>query len=164
LADLRALATQTLNEVHDLALAPRPRALDDLGLEAALGSLCRGCGQRFGVEVDCVVHGLEGNSRRPGEVEAALGHTNAEIAFRLHISDRTVETHRLHIMSKLGLSEFIPISKVSAQALRRAVQSVLHLPDYRARARKCADQIQRLDGPAVAAELIETAFTTRRPV
>jgi two-component system, NarL family, response regulator NreC len=34
---------------------------------------------------------------------AALGHTNAEIATRLHISDRTVETHRLHIMTKLGL-------------------------------------------------------------
>jgi two-component system, NarL family, response regulator NreC len=34
---------------------------------------------------------------------AALGYTNAEIASRLHISDRTVETHRLHIMTKLGL-------------------------------------------------------------
>jgi zeaxanthin glucosyltransferase len=64
----------------------------------------------------------------------------------------------------LGLGEFIPIGNVSAQGLRRAVQSVLHLPDYRARARKCADQIQRLDGPAVAADLIETAFITRRPV
>jgi two-component system response regulator NreC len=33
----------------------------------------------------------------------ALGHTNAEIARRLCISDKTVETHRLHIMTKLAL-------------------------------------------------------------
>jgi two-component system response regulator NreC len=34
----------------------------------------------------------------------ALGHTNAEIARRLQISVRTVETHRAHIQEKLGLS------------------------------------------------------------
>jgi two-component system, NarL family, response regulator NreC len=43
----------------------------------------------------------------PREREAAtliaLGHTNAEVASLLHITDRTVETHRQHIMSKLGL-------------------------------------------------------------
>jgi len=33
----------------------------------------------------------------------ALGHTNAEIADRLHISEKTVETHRAHILEKLGL-------------------------------------------------------------
>ncbi len=33
----------------------------------------------------------------------ALGHTNAEIARRLHISEKTVESHRMHITSKLGL-------------------------------------------------------------
>ncbi len=33
----------------------------------------------------------------------AFGHTNAEIAEKLFISDRTVETHRNHIMNKLGL-------------------------------------------------------------
>lgn len=31
----------------------------------------------------------------------AYGHTNAEIAEQLHISDRTVETHRSNIMAKL---------------------------------------------------------------
>jgi len=72
LADLRALATQTFNEVHDLALALRPKALDDLGLEAALRSLCRTSAQRLGMEVHCVVIGLEGNARLPGEVEVAL--------------------------------------------------------------------------------------------
>jgi len=34
----------------------------------------------------------------------ALGHTNQEIAKQLYISVRTAETHRAHIMRKLGLS------------------------------------------------------------
>jgi two-component system, NarL family, response regulator NreC len=34
----------------------------------------------------------------------ALGHTNAEIAARLYLSVRTVESHRAHIQEKLGLS------------------------------------------------------------
>jgi DNA-binding NarL/FixJ family response regulator len=33
----------------------------------------------------------------------ALGHTNQEIAKQLYISVRTAETHRAHIMQKLGL-------------------------------------------------------------
>jgi DNA-binding NarL/FixJ family response regulator len=34
----------------------------------------------------------------------ALGHTNQEIAAQLYISVRTAETHRAHIMRKLGLA------------------------------------------------------------
>jgi two-component system, NarL family, response regulator NreC len=34
----------------------------------------------------------------------ALGHTNAEIAAKLYISVRTVETHRAHIQQKLGVN------------------------------------------------------------
>ena len=34
----------------------------------------------------------------------ALGHTNQEIARKLYISVRTAESHRAHIMQKLGLS------------------------------------------------------------
>jgi two-component system, NarL family, response regulator NreC len=33
----------------------------------------------------------------------ALGHTTAEIAGKLHIGEKTVETHRAHIVEKLGL-------------------------------------------------------------
>jgi two-component system response regulator NreC len=44
----------------------------------------------------------------PREVEIlgliALGHTNAEIAGRLYLSVRTVETHRTHIQRKTGRS------------------------------------------------------------
>jgi two-component system response regulator NreC len=44
-------------------------------------------------------------SEREREVLAllALGHTNQEIAAQLYISVRTAETHRAHIMQKLGL-------------------------------------------------------------
>lgn len=34
----------------------------------------------------------------------ALGYTSVEIARQLHLSPRTVETHRAHILGKLGLS------------------------------------------------------------
>lgn len=34
----------------------------------------------------------------------ALGFTNAEIAARLHLSQRTIETHRAHLQSKTGCS------------------------------------------------------------
>jgi DNA-binding CsgD family transcriptional regulator len=34
----------------------------------------------------------------------AEGHTNQEIAARLYISVRTAETHRAHIMQKLGFT------------------------------------------------------------
>ena len=34
----------------------------------------------------------------------ALGHTNPEIAGQLHLSVRTIETHRAHVQRKLGLT------------------------------------------------------------
>jgi two-component system response regulator NreC len=47
----------------------------------------------------------DGLSERELEVlrMIALGHTNAEIAERLYLSVRTVETHRAHIQQKLRL-------------------------------------------------------------
>jgi two-component system, NarL family, response regulator NreC len=49
--------------------------------------------------------GLDRLSEREREVVSAvaLGHTNAEIGRRLHISEKTVEAHRAHILRKLGL-------------------------------------------------------------
>ncbi len=48
---------------------------------------------------------LELISDREREVVSliALGHTNAEIAGKLHISEKTVETHRAHVFEKLSL-------------------------------------------------------------
>lgn len=45
----------------------------------------------------------------------AEGHTNAEVAKRLFISPRTVETHRGHVMRKLGL-------KNQAELIRFAIE------------------------------------------
>src|SRR5207302_5376024 len=48
---------------------------------------------------------LHGLSEREVQVlrMIALGHTNAEIAERLYLSVRTVETHRAHVQQKLRL-------------------------------------------------------------
>lgn len=51
----------------------------------------------------------------------ALGHTSAEIAHKLHLSRRTVETHRAHIHRKLGLS-------TRAQLVRYALRRGLLVP------------------------------------
>ncbi len=48
----------------------------------------------------------------------ALGHTNQEIAGKLYISVRTVETHRAHIMQKLRLS-------TRAELVRHAIEQGL---------------------------------------
>ena len=72
LPELRALASQTVRELHDLALALRPSALDDLGLAAALQMLCDGLSERWGVRVDCVVHAIEWPARLPAEIEVSL--------------------------------------------------------------------------------------------
>lgn len=58
----------------------------------------------------------------PRELEVcrllALGHTNAELAEKLGISDRTVETHRTNIMTKLQL-------KSRAELVRFAIDNGL---------------------------------------
>lgn len=68
--ELRAVAGQTLEEVHALALQLRPRALDDLGLAAALERHVADCRRRYDLDIDLAVHGLE--RRLPPEVETAL--------------------------------------------------------------------------------------------
>lgn len=57
--------------------------------------------------LDALHRVLTDNALTPREVEVlrliALGHTSVEIARKLHLSPRTVETHRAHIHRKLGL-------------------------------------------------------------
>jgi two-component system response regulator NreC len=48
----------------------------------------------------------------------ALGYTSVEIAHQLHLSPRTIETHRAHILGKLELSTR---AELVGYALRRGL-------------------------------------------
>jgi signal transduction histidine kinase len=67
--DMRQVASKTLDEVHDLSMRLRPRALDDLGLAAALERLVSEWQARYKIPVDVIIHLSE---RLPGDVETAL--------------------------------------------------------------------------------------------
>jgi signal transduction histidine kinase len=69
--DLREIAAEALEEVHDLALALRPRLLDDLGLLAALQQQLDEFRDRSRLVVDFQVLGME-DVRLPARVETAL--------------------------------------------------------------------------------------------
>jgi signal transduction histidine kinase len=68
-ADLREIASHTLEEVHDLSMRLRPRVLDDLGLAAALERLAHEWQARYQIPVDVVI---QLDERLPGEIETAL--------------------------------------------------------------------------------------------
>jgi DNA-binding NarL/FixJ family response regulator len=51
----------------------------------------------------------------------AEGKTSAEMAARLHISPKTVETHRRNIMQKLGLHS---VAELTKYAIREGLTSV----------------------------------------
>ncbi|HEV7941220.1 MAG TPA: LuxR C-terminal-related transcriptional regulator [Solirubrobacteraceae bacterium] len=65
----------------------------------------------------------DGLSARETEVLQliALGHTSAEVARQLHLSPRTVETHRARINRKLGLTKRAELVRY---ALRRGLLGV----------------------------------------
>lgn len=62
---------------------------------------------RVAAGLDMLRRADEGDDLSPREVEVlrliALGHTSVEIAAKLRLSRRTVETHRARILRKLGL-------------------------------------------------------------
>ncbi|RCK74906.1 MAG: hypothetical protein ANABAC_1623 [Anaerolineae bacterium] len=68
--DLRQIAAQTLEEVHDLAMQLRPRLLDDLGLRAALERLVKEWQMRHRLSIDLMYH--VPHERLPDVVETAL--------------------------------------------------------------------------------------------
>ena len=68
-ADLRQVASHTLDEVHDLSMRLRPRVLDDLGLAAALERLASEWQARYKLPVDVVI---QLDERLPGELETAI--------------------------------------------------------------------------------------------
>jgi len=69
--------------------------------------------------LDALHRALTDNKLSQREVEVlrliALGHTSVEIAGLLHLSPRTIETHRAHIHKKLGL-------KTRAELVRYALR------------------------------------------
>ncbi|MBI3763292.1 MAG: HAMP domain-containing protein [Chloroflexi bacterium] len=69
--ELRAVASHTLEAVHDLALQLRPSVLDDMGLPAALERYVTECRRRFGLTIDLAVHGLA-DQRLDPTLETAL--------------------------------------------------------------------------------------------
>lgn len=69
--ELRRIAARALEEVRRLLRGLRPRALDELGLVAALEHLAAEAAQASGIEVDVQAGGL-GGRRLPPAVETAL--------------------------------------------------------------------------------------------
>jgi UDP:flavonoid glycosyltransferase YjiC (YdhE family) len=64
----------------------------------------------------------------------------------------------------LGVAEVVLPRHSTAPRLRQAVERVLGDPGYRARARQRAAEITSLDGVGRAADIVEEAFRTNRPV
>jgi two-component system, NarL family, sensor histidine kinase DevS len=70
-ATLRELVVATLQDVRNLAVELRPKALDDFGLVPALERLAQSFAEQTGIGVDFEAGGL-GKERLPGDVETAL--------------------------------------------------------------------------------------------
>lgn len=68
--ELRGVASETLDEVHEISARLRPRILDDLGLPDALERLAHDWQVRHKIPVDLVIH--MGTERLPGEIETAI--------------------------------------------------------------------------------------------
>jgi len=99
----RALAAGALGYVSkELADGELPRAVR----AAARGE--QYVSPALATRLDALHRSLTEHKLTPREVEVlrliALGHTSVEIARKLHLSPRTVETHRAHIHRKLGLA------------------------------------------------------------
>jgi signal transduction histidine kinase len=72
LETVRMLVAQTLENVHNLAVALRPSVLDDLGLAAALERYVQEYKARYGLEVDLVLLGFGLEERLPPMLETAV--------------------------------------------------------------------------------------------
>jgi two-component system, NarL family, response regulator NreC len=99
----RALATGAVGFVlKDLADGDLPQAVR----AAARGE--EYVSPRVAARLDALQRSLTEDKLTAREVEVlrliALGHTSVEIARKLHLSPRTVETHRARIHGKLGLA------------------------------------------------------------
>lgn len=103
-----AFAQQAL-DAGAIGYADRRAGSDELlAAVRAAGRGERHVSPRIAAALDSLLRGNRENGLSPRETEVlhliALGYTNAEISDRLHLSKRTVESHRLRIHRKLGLS------------------------------------------------------------
>ncbi len=64
----------------------------------------------------------------------------------------------------VGVAEFIPVNKLSAGKLRTAIETVRSNPSYRDSALKAKEVLSVMDPVGRAADIVEEAFQTRRPV
>jgi two-component system, NarL family, response regulator NreC len=101
----------------------------DSELPQALRAAARGeqyVSPRVAASLETLHRSLTENTLTAREVEVlrliALGHTSVEIARKLHLSPRTVETHRAHIHKKLGLATR---AQLVGYALRRSLLGVM---------------------------------------
>ena len=85
--------------------------LADAELAPAVRAAARGeeyISPRVAARLDSLHRSLTDNKLTQREVEVlrliALGHTSVEVGRKLHLSPRTIETHRAHIHKKLGLA------------------------------------------------------------
>ena len=61
----------------------------------------------------------------------------------------------------IGVAVVVPRRRFSVARLRRAVRVVLEDPSYRARAQALSRRMRQIDGPAMAAEIIERALALK---
>jgi two-component system response regulator NreC len=113
----RAFAAGAVGFVaKDLADAELPQAIR----AAALGQ--QFVSPRIAARLDALHRSLTDDALTAREVEVlrliALGHTSVEVARKLHLSPRTVETHRANIHRKLGLDSRAELVRY---ALRRGL-------------------------------------------
>ena len=64
----------------------------------------------------------------------------------------------------LGVAEVVQPGKLSAARLRAAIETVLRDSRHRENALRRQEEIRNVNGPALAADIAEQAFTTRREV
>lgn len=67
-------------------------------------------------------------------------------------------------LRRLGVGCAIPAAELTGHRLISAISHVMSTPSFRERARSCANLLGPIDGPGLAADIIESAFQTRRRV
>ncbi len=122
--DIRQVANQTLEEVHQIAWQLRPTVLDDLGLNAALERYIRDFQVRYGIPVDFAVRNL--SERLPREHETTLyrivqealtniaRHSKAQNASVL-IEQRANPTPRIRVIIEDNGVGFDPSTKIMSE-------------------------------------------------